>query len=210
MKEIIYSVNRNKKTITEKEIKILQKETKCFFCKIDIQKHGKTHGREDAVVRSCSMCYHFEHLDEFSNIDKGTNILLPELTQIELFGVIRMIWFMKSLEESGNYVKYEETFDSINNLYQLIQDRRDFASSYYAQGVDNVEIMVNFLHGIEDDAYSQRKDGLSLLRWLPPENSFEQEKKYWESTEFKKYTPKNFKPLIKKVAALISSKNKKG
>lgn len=207
MNELKFSVNRNKMEILSSDTKRLEKEKKCYFCGVNIEKHSHIHQQENNIVKSCSLCFYTEHLDSFNALDKGTIILMPELSQVELFSLVRMIWFLNKLEEDPDNEKYEEIFDSANNMYNFIKNRSEFATTYYANNIDNLDMLTNFLYSIDDEKYNKRELGLKHLRWLPSKQSFDIEIDYWIEEEYKRYNPKNFKELIKKVVSIKKGRN---
>ena len=141
MKELILSINKNSellKSITEKKSK------KCDFCNIPTEKYSHTHIKDGDIHTSCSLCFYSEHLDELKTLKNGSIIMMPELTQVELFSLLRMIWYMESLEEDSKDDRYEEIFDSVRNINGLIKERIEFSTYYYTEGVDNVNVLINF------------------------------------------------------------------
>lgn len=207
MKKLIFSVSRKKIKVTDVMIKKVSDQKKCYFCGIDIQKFSHIHEREYECHKSCSMCYYVENLDKMKSLNKGSIILLPELSQIEVFSLVRMISFLSSLENKEGYDSFEEIFDANTNIKYLLDERKEFSSNYYANSIENVDTLGNFLNIIDDDRYSKREIGLKHLRWLPDMKFFKEEMEYWSLSEYSKYTPKNFKAIIKKVVSLKKGKS---
>ncbi len=196
MKELILSINKNSellKSITEKKSK------KCDFCNIPTEKYSHTHIKDGDIHTSCSLCFYSEHLDELKTLKNGSIIMMPELTQVELFSLLRMIWYMESLEEDSKDDRYEEIFDSVRNINGLIKERIEFSTYYYTEGVDNVNVLINFLHSIDEEKYLKRNIGLKNLLWLPDKEPFQKEIKYWIDAEYNKYHPKYFKKIISEI-----------
>jgi hypothetical protein len=204
MKDPILSVNRYK--INNVNSKLTSNE--CHFCKIDIKEFGKVLHRENEILSTCSMCYYTENLDSITSLKKGYNALIPELTQVKIFSLLRMSWYLDSLEDKIKNTKYEEIIDSNDNFISLFYDRKDFASNYYAEGIENVDIVVNSLHQISEDDYLKREKGLLYIRWIPDKNIFKEEIDYWNKNVFNKYTPNKFKDLIKKTSSAIVQRRK--
>ena len=196
MKELILSINKNSevlKSINEKKSK------HCDFCNIPTEKYSHTHSKDGEVYTSCSLCFYAEHLDELKTLKNGSIIMMPELTQVELFSLLRMIWYMESLEDDSKDDRYEEIFDSVRNINGLIRERIEFSTYYYTEGVDNVNVLINFLHSIDEEKYLQRDIGLKNLLWLPDKEPFQKEIQYWIDAEYNKYHPKYFKKIISEI-----------
>jgi hypothetical protein len=198
MKDLILSINRNN---TNKGIlnSPTKKEKKCNFCGITIEKYSHFHLKDGINYSSCSLCYYVEHLDELKTLKNGSIIMMPELTQVELFSILRMIWFIEQLELDSKDDRYEEIFDSTRNIHGLIKERIEFSSHYYTGSIENVNTLINFLHSLDDNKYEKRHIGLKNLLWLPDKSYFLSEIKYWVDVEYHTYHPKNFKKIINEI-----------
>jgi hypothetical protein len=196
MSNLIIGVDKKQKKITEKEIKILKNEEKCQFCSIDISHSSHFHFKEEVWYKSCSLCYYTEHLDKLIAQKKGDLIFMPEISQIELFGLMRMIWNISDLyQKNKNDDHLEEVFDSIKFLEENIIDRKEHAETLFASGVSNVDLIVDYLHSANDNP--NFKKPLKYLRWLPNKDLFLEDIEHWAKNDLKKYNPKNFKNLIR-------------
>jgi len=196
MSNLIIGVKTHQNTISEKESKLLKNENKCFFCGISTEHSSFEHFKADKWHNSCSLCYYTEHLDILIAQNKGFLIFMPEISQIELFGIMRMIWHISSLyKEDKNDNHLEEVYDSIKFLEETIFDRREHAETLFANGCSSVDLIVDFLHANKQlEGFSK---ALKYLRWLPNKNIFADDIEYWGNNDLKKYNPKNFKNLIK-------------
>jgi hypothetical protein len=198
MKDIVLGVSRGVFIEDDKE---KCKVSNCQYCGFSLENiyHVKVLGEKNTFC--CDLCHYGENLDLISGIERGSIILLPEISQVELFGLIRMIWYIKTMPEND---EHEDVVDSAKNLEILLMDRREFATSYYAQGVDNVDIVINFLYTLDDDRYDRRGDGLKYLRWLPTVETMESIGANLSDPYYKKFTPKNFKKLISQYAQKLN------
>lgn len=193
--KLLLSINRNNNTKSVLTTPV-KKEKKCSFCGISIEKYSHSHFKDEEYYSSCSLCYYVEHLDELRTLKNGSIIMMPEITQVELFSILRMIWFIEQLENDAKDDRYEEIFDSTRNIYGLIKERVEFSSHYYTGSIENVNVLINFLYSLDDEKYYKRDIGLKNLLWLPDKSYFEKEIKYWIDVEYNKYHPKNFKKII--------------
>lgn len=200
--KLLLSVDRDKELGSKK---IIKKDT-CSFCNIKMGEYSKNIIKNNEAHEACSLCFYTENLDKITTIEKGTIILLPEISQVELFSILRMSWFIESIEDKLINTKYEDIIDSNKNILMQLKERQDYAKTYYAQGIENLDILINFLHTISDEKYKLREKGLLYLRWLPPKENFKDEIKFWNNNEFKKYNPKNFKTFIKNVSKELSKR----
>ena len=200
MKEIVLGVSRG--AYVEQELEKC-KVSNCQFCGFLLENNHHVKMLSGKKTFCCDLCHYAENLDLISGLEKGSIILLPEISQVDLFGLIRMIYHIKTLPEDGDY---EDVIDSAKNIEVLLMDRREFATSYYAQGVDNVDIVINFLYTLKDDAYESRGDGLKFLRWLPTIEAMESIGAELGDTFYKKFSPKNFKKLISQYAQKLNKK----
>ena len=97
MKKLTIGVDKIQRIITEKEIKNLKNQNTCSFCGIDISHASHFHFNNDQWNKSCSLCYYSENLDKLIAMNKGDLIFMPEISQVELFGLLRMIWNISDL-----------------------------------------------------------------------------------------------------------------
>jgi hypothetical protein len=208
MKNLSLSINRNNDHNSTEEISAFMSKDlkKCAFCNISIGKHSHIHIKNKNLYKSCSLCYYAENLDELKTLDNGCIIMMPELNQVELFSLIRMIWFIEYLEKEAKDDQHEELFDAVRNIESLIKERVEFTTYYYTSSIDNVNVLINFLYSINDDEYESRNVGLKNLLWLPNKKVFKDEIKYWIDSEYIKYQPKNFKKIINEIITFKKGK----
>lgn len=202
--ELVISVEREKKEIDKKRLALLEKECNCYFCGIDITNDRNIHYRDkdQEHYASCSLCYYTEHIDKVIAINKGNMILMPEITQIELNNIIRMIWYLESITED----KYLDKIDSAINLYEQIKERANFVDNYYSEGANDVNIIINFLHNVKIEKYKKRNIGLYGLLWLPEKEIFSNQLEEWNRI-FSEYQPDNFIKIINQVKELVEKEN---
>jgi hypothetical protein len=194
MKGLIINVDKDNKIIDDKSKKSLINSIKCNFCGISttIKKHN--HFKNDGWFNSCSLCYYTENLDKLISMNKGDLIFLPEISQVELFGILRMCWQISYLQNiNKNDPHLEEVYDSIMILEEALEERKEHAETLFANGASNVNIMVDFLHSTE---LENKEKALKYLRWLPNKNNFIEEIEFWSKEDLKKFNPNNFKKII--------------
>lgn len=199
-KNLILGVNKKQLKISKEEkFNLDKKEKKCNFCGINTEKYGHYLNKNGEWNNACSLCYYSENLDELIAMDKGSIVFINEISQVEIFGLMRMIWYIKELyKNSKNNDHLEEVYDSLLILEESLIDRAGHAENLFSTGASNVNILVDFLHStnIED---SKTKIPLKYLRWIPNENVFREEIEYWNKIDYKKYHPNNFKSIIKQM-----------
>lgn len=197
MKGLMIGVKKNTQKISEKEIKSIKNTDNCNFCGISTKKTNHYHLKAGTWYNSCSLCYYTENLDTLISMNKGDLIFLPEISQVELFGILRMIWFIEYLHDKNkNDPHLEEVYDSIELLRDAIEERKEHAETLFANGSSNINIMVDYLHSTDIEEEEQKKS-LKYLRWLPNKNVFLEEIENWSKEDLKKFHPKNFKDVIR-------------
>lgn len=185
-------------TVPEKaKLKVLKKyDYKCSCCKIEVnEKIAMYHMENKTVFPLCSLCYYPLHLERLIGKDPGKIILMGELSQIELNSLLRSMEFIKFNKE-----RYEEAADSVEIIETVLKERAEMADVYYAQGISNVDLLVQKLYACSDEDYEKRENGLFGLRWFPNMNNFKKDMEFWNEKSFKKYYPENWKKLILTVA----------
>lgn len=203
MRDLIIGVNRNKKDISEFDSKIIsrvRKKGKCDFCDTDIRNDLNIHTDENSIYASCSICYYCEHLDEIIAMDKGKIILMPEINQQTLNNIIRFIWFLESVEDE----RYYEKVETIIGLHEKIQEREHFTESYYTEGAQDVDIIINALHNLSLEKYKKRNIGLDCLLWLPSKSFFKEKIKDWNALFESSYSFDNFEKLIEEAKSKVN------
>ncbi len=196
MKDLVIGVKTYSNKISDKENKKLNNK-KCNFCGISTENNKYSHLKNEEWFNSCSLCYYTEHLDSLVSMNKGDLIFLPEISQVELFGILRMIWFVEYLyNKNKNDPHLEEVFDSIKILEEYIEERKDLAETLFANGSSNVNIMVDYLHANQNISSQDKNKALKYLRWLPNKTVFIEEVENWSKEDLKKFHPKNFKKII--------------
>lgn len=195
MKSLTIGVDKEQRKITEKEKKDLDKENNCSFCGIDIS-HSSYYHYKEKWHKSCSLCYYTEHLDKLIAMKKGDLIFMPEISQVELFGIMRVIWYISDIYYNNKQDEHlEEVYDSVMFLNENITDRKDHAETLFSNGVSSVNLIVDYLH--EKTDHTDFDKALQYLRWLPNKDLFKEDIDHWNIKDLKKYNPKNFKSLIK-------------
>ena len=203
MRDLIISVSRDKKKISDfdpKVVKKIEKKEKCDFCDTDIRNDLNLHTDENNLYASCSLCYYSEHLDKIVAMDKGRMILMPEINQQTLNNIIRFIWFLESNEDERFYEKVE----TIIGLFEKIQDREQFAESYYTEGAQDVDIIINALHNFGLEKYRQRSIGFNSILWLPSKDFFKDKIKEWNASFEGKYSFENFEKIIEEAKERVN------
>lgn len=198
---LVLSVERDKKVLDQKKLKLLDKKTHCDFCGIELFEDRNYHLKNDNYYLSCKMCYYVENLEKVISMDKGSIILMPEISQIELNNIVRIIWFLQSIEDE----KYIDKIDNAINLLEQIKERENFVESYYTEGANDVNIIINFLYNVKKEKYDKREIGFHGLLWLPPKSIFENEIISWNKSLIK-YHPANFEKIILELKKILDSK----
>lgn len=176
----------------KKKINKNSKKSKCDFCGIGIGDDAHDHEKDGELYSSCSLCYYSEHLDKIVSMKKGSIILMPEMTQVELNSLVRLIWYYQSIEEE----EFLDKIDTIENLYSQIKERENFVESYYSEGASDIDVVINALFNFKDDKYKQRERGMYGLLWLPEKDFFKEDILRWNVELSQKYPPSAFKDMI--------------
>lgn len=204
MRNIILSVSRNKKKIEDfdkKKINSVKKREKCDFCSMDISNDLNLHTDSSELYASCSLCFYAEHIDRVVAMDKGSIVLLPEINQQTLNNLIRLIWFYESNENE----KYFDAMDTLMALYEQIKERENFVQSYYADGANDPDVLINTLHNLKLETYNKREIGLHGLLWLPNKDFFEDKIKDWNAFYGQEFGFDNFKSIIEAIKTEVNS-----
>ena len=178
MKDLFIGVNRDKdiSKFNKKQIRKCEKKKFCDFCGINIESDHNFHQKGSELYASCSICYYTENLDEIVAMKKGSIILMPEMTQVELNAMLRLIWYYESIEEEDMIDK----IDTIGNLYSQIRERENFVESYYSEGASDIDIVINSLYNFKKERYEKRDVGMYGLLWMPEKDIFFQTSTYME------------------------------
>lgn len=206
MKEnISIDVSRFKPQINEKEKKELDNKniTECPFCGVNIKNYSHYHFKNDKWYKSCSFCYYTENIDKLIAMNKGDFIFLNEMSQVDLFNILRHIYFLDYLYKNKNSKdnKIDEHIEEIYDSYLLIQDslsdRKEYAANLMCPSANDINIVTDYLSVCTKEEYDNSKHALKYLRWLPNQEIFKEEILWWIENNFKENChPKDYKKII--------------
>jgi len=209
MKENIFiDVSRFKPEITEKEKTELDNKNikECPFCGINIEKHSHYHFKNNKWYKSCSYCYYSENIDNLIAMNKGDFIFLNDISQTDLFNILRHIYYLDYLQKNKNskenkQIKVDEHIEEIYDSFLLIKDslsdRKEYAANLICPSANDINIVTDYLSVCSKEEYDNAKHTLKYLRWLPNEDVFKEEILWWIENNFdNKFHPKNYKSII--------------
>jgi hypothetical protein len=155
---------------------ILEKQKhRCKACSISIKKYAKFEKTKEGYVGLCSVCHASQHLETLPQKSAGKIIMLPEISQVDLIALSRMIMLIKRLPSE----EHSEDMDSAGLIHMLLNEAGQHAESFYASGASDVELVAQMLSNQTDEAYEQREKGLYNMKWLPDYDYFKKEMDYW-------------------------------
>lgn len=189
----------------EQEKIIKSQGSKCAYCGIDIEKHGKIHAEdENEFIGLCSICFHSQHIEMLNGESDGQIVMMGDLSQLELIILSRTIELIKRLDPE----EFAEDIDSSMVIRMLLEEGANNAETYYAEGSSDIELVAQALSNQTEEEYSKREEGLYTMKWLPNYDSFSIELDYWfeklMSNETSQYHPSKWESMMQKM------KNKKG
>ena len=158
----------------KKEILERQKH-RCKACAISIKKYPKFENTKNGYIGLCSVCHTSQHLEMLPQKSAGKIIMLPEMSQIDLIALSRMIMLIKRLSSE----EHSEDIDSAGLIHMLLNEAGQHAESFYASGASDVELVAQMLSNQTNEAYENREKGLYNMKWLPDYDYFKKEMDYW-------------------------------
>ena len=199
MKDIVLSVTIGEEIQISNVLKqnvLKQYGSKCYFCDIPLRTQFEVHQDNGKGFPACSFCYHSMHLDKILSKNPGSIALFPEVTQVWINHVIRALHYLK--EEGDDDIK-----NNMNIFSNVIKERINAASVYYAKNVSDIGILSQFLYSLSKEQYEKRHDGLFGLRFIPNPDNYKEDFAEWSSF-LQNYHPSQWESFIN----TIKSKNK--
>lgn len=209
MKEnISIDVSRFKPYITEKEKNDVdsKKNDQCPFCGVNIEEHSHYHYKNEKWYKSCSFCYYAENIDKLVAMNKGDFIFLNDISQVDLFNILRQIYLLEYIHKNQkNKIDehIEEIYDSFLLIKDSLNDRIEYASNLICPSANDINIVTDYLSVCSEEEYKNSKITLKYLRWLPNKEIFKNEIEFWIEKNFKNNChPKDYKKIILEIGNL--------
>lgn len=211
MKKLKLSVNTKAATLNPNKLDDLyaQNYKRCYHChfpisleglrvfedKINTSKNPKKPKYKSEYYPLCDICFATQNLE----LHEGTFIVMPEISQAELINLYRIIRFT---ERAGS----EEDRDSVESLKESILERGAALDALFGRGASSKDVIRLTLYSLykEDiEAYNDRDEVLSDVRWFPSDSLVSEDYKYNKNgyREFqKKFNNKIFSELRVKIS----------
>ena len=155
----------------------------CAFCGWQSAKGQEIHhlnddhadlSRENLVV-SCPLCHQCHHLGTAGISDGGRMIWMPEITQVELNHLCRILFVAMSSKD-------ESYASSAKTLFGSLESRTTLLEQQMTSGASDPSFWAQAFVMMDREAYLSRAERLSGIRLLPSYRRFAPLGKIWGDT----------------------------
>lgn len=201
--KLILSIKTEKIQNEKEKNKITKNQNnKCCFCEMKITNETSEfvlYNKKQVVC--CNICLNALRMEDLNIKNIGKIALIPELSQADIINLSRAIFYFKKIKD-----KIKDDFDSVLLIEEDIKERAELANHFYSPGISDPTILVLLLSSIyhdEIELYAKREAALMGLRWIPDNQTFENEYILLEK-EYNKFTSENWNSLIKTIIKTLN------
>lgn len=176
----------------------------CDFCGVPIAEHMRfTHHHHGGWYNSCTLCFHYEHLDLIPHYRRGEFVYWNGINQEQFNIFYSCIWSMQHIERQFDVdIDYEENVEEMRRLEKAMEYKAEPIKSFFMGGDQkqiasvSPDVVANYLNVLSDEDYHQRHKMFSAFLWVPPKVIFKDEIAYWAKNAYGNMNSDSIKGLM--------------
>lgn len=164
----------------------------CFYCGFKSNKFQEVHHIDDDhsnnnirnLVTVCPICHACKHVG-FSGVkNKAFLIYYPNMSQVEINYLIKILWFGFNSKIDENNKEAIEIKNKCIDLIKIFDNLKNTAEDRL--GTSNPSILANeILLKLNDEEYEKRQEKLKGFLLIPRMGAYKKQIEYWQDTVFK-------------------------
>lgn len=164
----------------------------CFYCGFKANKFQEVHHIDDNHANNnvnnlttvCPICHACKHVG-FSGIkNRAFLIYYPDMSQVELNYLIKILWFGFNSKIDENNKESIEIKNKCIDLIKIFDNLKNTAEDKL--GTSNPSILANeILLKLSDEEYKKRQEKLKGFLLIPRMGAYKKQIEYWQETVFK-------------------------
>lgn len=164
----------------------------CFYCGFKANKFQEVHHIDDNHANNdiknlttvCPICHACKHVG-FSGIkNRAFLIYYPDMSQVELNYLIKILWFGFNSKIDENNKESIEIKNKCIDLIKIFDNLKNTAEDKL--GTSNPSIFANeILLKLSDEEYKKRQEKLKGFLLIPIMGAYKKQIEYWQETVFK-------------------------
>ena len=164
----------------------------CFYCTFKSNKFQEVHHIDDDhsnndmknLVTVCPICHACKHVGFSGLKNKAFLIYYPDISQVKLNYLIKLLWFGFNSKVNDNEKEAIEIKNKCIDTIKIFDTLKDTAEDRL--GTSNPSILANeILLKLSDEEYKKRQEKLKGFLLVPNIGAYKKQLEYWENTVFK-------------------------